>query len=713
MKVSSIRNQDGIWINTSLFKEEGNHFMKNGYYCSDPWGSPTWFDYWKEQRRRCIEGYSIGGVKITGDHYFYLNFCPIEKVGDISGKKSKKVSGFPDFWDGDFNYFWVRDIARNGVIESLISKEEIDKKNIDVEDQELASDLYKKLFLEVKISKPDLLGGRNLIVGKSRRKGYSYKNASIAVRHYFTNPNALVILGAYDKKYLYPNGIFSMADDYIGFINSNTAWAMPSQVINKPAAGHKKASYKQKKNGIEIEKGFKSEIISLTFNDNPDAARGKDAVEVFFEESGKFGSIGLLKKSYAATQDCVMAGAIKTGMITLFGTSGDMEAGSVDFADMYFRPQAFDLLSMEDVWTEGSDENKIKVGFFHPVNWNMEGYYDKEGNSNIEGAKQAEKLERKRLVESGATTTEIQNRMQEKPLNPHEAFGNASVNNFPVAELQKQKMKVVSEGLQEKKGMPVDLYFQGSEVIAKPILDKSVLPITSYKNIPKNKSGAVLIYEQPVPNPPKGLYKIGYDPIRHDTGTSLASIIVYKGVHKHSFTKNIIVAEYIGRRETPEDIDHIAEKLAIYYNTQIMIENEVPGSINYFKRKKKAYLLAVQPDKVISNNIKKSKVARIYGCHVNDKLKDAGERYIIEWLLTILDYDENGDPVRPIDYIYSIRLLEELISYNKKGNFDLVSALIMCMFQAQDEELEKVYDVNKENHKIKQYTKLLDKYLTR
>ena len=75
--MNSIRNKDGWWINSSVFTEEARHFSKYGYYCPDPWGTPDWIDYWEEQLKRCREGYEVGGVKITGNHYFYLNFCTI------------------------------------------------------------------------------------------------------------------------------------------------------------------------------------------------------------------------------------------------------------------------------------------------------------------------------------------------------------------------------------------------------------------------------------------------------------------------------------------------------------------------------------------------------------------------------------------------------------------------------------------------------------
>lgn len=661
-----IRSSDGLFIDTSPFREASLRFMVDNCYSTEVYGSSRWFDYWYEERRRCLEGFTIDGVSITGEHYFYLNYCPIDKVEDSSRKVSRKIKGFPDFWDGDYNYYWAREIARNG----------IDK------------DRFNQLKLIIDIPEQYLGGGYNLIVGKSRRKGYSFKAASIAARNYFFIPNSLTILGAEDAKYLYPKGLFSMANNYISFVNSNTAWTMPSDVVDQPAKGHKRASYIEYRNGVKMEMGFKSEIMCLSYKDNPDVARGKDAYDIFFEESGAFGVPGLLKSSYFATMDCVRAGSIQTGLITVFGTSGDMGGGTADYADMFERPEAFDFLPMHNIWDDNMYDTL--VGFFHPTNWNMEGYYDKNGNSRYQDAKKDELAARERLKDKGATSVEMQKRLQERPLSPSEAFASATINNFPVAELRRQLARVKSQPKGIIKGMPVELIYDGNEVVAKPILS-GAKPITSLYTLPDDIRGCVVVYEQPINNPPRGLYKIGYDPVRQDSGTSLASIIVYKGVHTATQYKDIIAAEYIGRLESAEDIDRLAEKLAIYYNTTIMFENEVASVKNYFRRIKRLDLLALQPDAVISKNVKNSKVSRVYGCHMIDKLKDAGERYIKDWLLEIQDYDEHNNPIRNLDMIWSQRLLEELIVYNRKGNFDEVSALIMCMIQVQEQSIDKKY----------------------
>ena len=101
------------------------HYIKKyGYYTPEPEGSPDWKEYWQEQRRRCLNGYSSGGVKITGDHYFYLNYNPIKKTEDTKSKRSRKIIDFADFWDGDYSYYWSREIARKGILGALDVPEE-------------------------------------------------------------------------------------------------------------------------------------------------------------------------------------------------------------------------------------------------------------------------------------------------------------------------------------------------------------------------------------------------------------------------------------------------------------------------------------------------------------------------------------------------------------------------------------------------------------
>ena len=146
---ASVRNKDGYFINVEVFREEAKYFDKYGVY---PGGPPNpdpmseYHQYWSEQNRRCIYGHEVGGVRITGDHYNYLNFNQIrlkenteQDLSNVSKRYRKKAAKkrifFPDFWDGDYDYFHTLEIAEKGIPDIYgISWEdpEIDDKIYDV-----------------------------------------------------------------------------------------------------------------------------------------------------------------------------------------------------------------------------------------------------------------------------------------------------------------------------------------------------------------------------------------------------------------------------------------------------------------------------------------------------------------------------------------------------------------------------------------------------
>lgn len=691
----TIRSKDGKWLKSHVFRQEAIRFEKNGYYCLDREGSAGYTKYWDTQLYRCTEGYEVGGHKITGHHYQYLNFTKIQVVeyGGSSKARRKRLK-FPDFWDGDYDYYWCLEIAKNGVAEphSLLTND-IERQWYSTlsEEDKHAARIRKVDSLQMKVKPhPDYLeGGNHMIVGKSRRKGYSYKNAAICANVYNTVREALTVIGAFDKKYLYPKGTMGMASNYLSYLNKFTAWAKAREYVDVPS--HRRASFREMLNGVPVESGYMSEIMAVTFKDNPEAARGKDALYVLFEEAGVFPN---LEASFNATAPGLTAGKYITGQILIFGTGGDMESGTVDFSKMFYSPMQYGLMPFVNIWDENAEGTYC--GFFHPVYLNMEGYYDAEGNSDIDGAKKEELDTRQRLLSVSTSSSVLQDRVQEYPMCPAEAFLTVSSNDFPVVELRARYNKIIRESLHIKMGQPCYLTREEGRIYARPDLDNVLDPLWTYK--PKNRDykGAVVIYERPIANPPTGLYKMGFDPYRQQQSAesvpSMGTIYVYKGREKFSFTRDTIVASYIGRPYSPDDVNRIAELLAEFYNAEIMHENEVTHVKAYFEKKKKLHLLASQPDKVISKSIKASKVARIWGIHMIDKLKDAGEKYIKEWLLTERDFDENGDIVYNLDTLYDPALMEELILYNRKGNFDRVMAFMMLMFSLAEEDENKIYD---------------------
>lgn len=724
-KSNLIRDENGKWLDTSVFRKEALKFMEYGYYTEAPIGTPDWLEYWTEQLRRCKEGYEVDGHKITGHYYGYLNFGQILKTSiseDDENSVAKKEISFPDFWDGDYDYFWALEIARNGLYskESQVPTTEKEKKKFFELNKKLKlleenSEEYKKIKKErdsislaildrLKLyCKPHLdylTGGNHFVIAKSRRKGFSYKSGFIVANTYNTLRNSLSTIGSFDKKF--NDQTMDKTLFYLNFFNEYTGFSK-NRLVDK--RDYVKAGYIESINGINVEKGFKSVIdASRTFKDNPDAMRGLDMYLCILEEAGAFDNLLL---ALSAIKPALTAGSKITGQIVLGGTSGDLGKGTAGYMEVFYNTITYGFMPFENTWDENGADTYC--GYFFPVHLNMEGFYDEQGNSDLQGAKDWENRRRKKILESSSSSSVLYQHMQEYPLCPADAFSMTTYSIFPVEELRNRLNKVISQNLHIKKGIPVTLSYDNKDftkVIAKPDLSGKLEPIWSWK--PKNQDlgGSVVIYEFPSPKAPKNFYKIGYDPYRQSEGTSMASIIVFKGHLRGEKTKYKVVAEYYGRPQNADMVNEIALKLALLYNTQIMVENEVTHPITYFERKRALHLLSVQPDNVISNAVKSSKVNRKYGCHMNDKIKEDCEKYTNNWLIDGYS-DDYGNTLSTIEEIDSLGLLEELLGYSRKVNCDRVSALFMCMIQLQEQEIQK--DLQHQIDRIQEVANYLNK----
>ncbi len=657
-----------IFSNTELFKTEAREFTKTGKYNNDPFGSPAWVDYWTEMQRRCIHGYSVGDIKITGDHYNYLNFNQIKLTQDDRGVKEKvtkkrttasKIVTFPDFWDGDYEYFWVKEIAKNG---------------ISYED-------YLKLELTVKIKKEHLDGGKHVIVAKARRKGFSYKNSSMVANNYNTVKNSLSIIGAYEKKFLYPRGTMSMASDHLDFYNEHTGWAKKRDFVNKTE--HRRASYKFTDNaGNIIEKGYKSEIMAVTFMDNPDAARGKDSSLVLLEEAGAFGN---LKASFSAVDPLTKSGSLRTGQILIFGTGGDMESGTLDFEDMFYDPETYNLIALENQWDDNADNTFC--GFYFPDKKNKDGFIDKDGNSDEIKAENYEDIQRESIKRTAKDKKALDRYIVEYSNKPKETFLRIKGNIFPTVELQ--RVLGTLEGHKDEQNYWIGdlLTNENGKVEWKP--NKDLRPILEFpiKDKTGDTTGCVIIYEPPYEESEgvitNQMYIAGCDPYDHDkskTG-SLGSILIYNRLTKK------LVAEYTGRPETSDDYYEIARKLLIYYNARCLYENEKKGLFTYFNLKNCTYLLMDQPE-CIKDVIQNSTVQRGKGMHMPTEIKNFGEGLIKQWLIE--PYDDRNPEIKNLHKLRSQPLIKELIAYDGVINTDRVMAFMLLMYHILELRKHKI-----------------------
>ena len=196
-------------------------FLKSGYFTNALPGTKEYYEFWDEEKYKCTYGYTIDELHVTGFHYFYLNYCPIDRAIDEELPdgtiQSRRERSFPRFYDGDWEYF-----------------QEIDKARAD---------------------------NKHMIVLKARRKGYSYKAGSMLARNYFFVKNSKNFVFASQKEYLIGDGLLSKAWEFLSFIDDHTAWSQPRLRDREMS---KMSGYKKKVNGIEIEMGMKSQIMGVS-----------------------------------------------------------------------------------------------------------------------------------------------------------------------------------------------------------------------------------------------------------------------------------------------------------------------------------------------------------------------------------------------------------------------------------------------------------------
>ena len=285
-------------INTREFCREAIVFKENerkngkgfGKYIDAQRGSKEWKEYWDIQEFYCKNGFSVGGVKITGEHYFYLNFCQIELkeqilIEHVTKETKRKVESlvtFPAFWDSDWYYF----------TESFLARE----------------------------------NGQHMIVLKPRRRGYSYKNAAKCAYNYTFFRKSTSLILAEDKKY--SEETMSMAVDYLDFLNKYTDFGHPRMHTDRRKIEVQASFEEITPDGRKVTGGFFSRIMQFTTKNNPDVARGKAASLILFEEAGSFSN---LLATYKITKATVEESINVSGQCVLFGTGGDFSGGQVDF----------------------------------------------------------------------------------------------------------------------------------------------------------------------------------------------------------------------------------------------------------------------------------------------------------------------------------------------------------------------------------------------
>lgn len=656
--------------NTKKFCEAAEFFKVHKCYTLAPRGTTDYVKYWERETDRCLNGYTApDGDQITGYHYFYLNYCPIMRLieteyvdrnGDTR-KRRERIFDFPKFWDYDYYYFNA------------------------VEEAETV--------------------GKHMAVLKCRQRGYSFKGASMLVRNYELIPGSKNFAVASEQKFLVGDGLLTKAWQIMDFIDKNTAWAKQRLTSTRMerVSGYKVTD----EFGKQTEQGYLSSITGITLKNDPERIRGTRGRLVLWEESGKFPN---LLDAWRVEQPAVETDdGVAFGLMISFGTGGTEGASFDGLKALFYKPKAYNVLSFPNIWDDNAEQTEC--GFFVPAWSNLESfdddgkyvYMDEDGNSLRE--KTIEELIKQRNIikDGGASQQSIDRFISERPIKPQEAVLELGKNIFPRKLLMDQLTRIrTNKKLQSMKHI-VDLQWDGDGgVIA---IEKKTGDITNYPLKKDQKpAGSVVIWEYPVKDPPFGLYIGGCDPYDHDESftNSLGSTFIFKRVQAGEAWTDVIVAEYSGRPDTAEEYYENVRKLLLFYNARLLFENERKGIYPYFTNKHCDYLLADQPDKVISELFKNSTVQRRKGCHMTKQIRAYGEGLILEWMM------EEYEPGHPnIERIFSEPLIEELIMNDQVRNVDRVIALCMVMIYREELYQIKVSSAKEQNKQVELFEKPL------
>lgn len=649
--------------NSDKFRQAAIFFKEHGAYTLAPPGTTDYIKYWDEETNRCLYGYvAPDGDAISGYNYFYLNYSPIMKLSEVEytdryGNKRtrrERILEFPNFWDYDYYYF------------NAIEEAETE--------------------------------GKHLVVLKSRQRGYSFKGASMLVRNYELIPGSKSFAVASEQKFLIGDGLLTKAWQIMDFIDKNTAWSKQRLTSTRMerVAGFKITD----EFGKQTEQGYLSSITGITLKNDPERLRGTRGKLVLFEEGGKFPN---LETAWRVEQPAVETDdGVAFGLLIAFGTGGT-EGGAFDgLKNLFYKPEAFNCLAFPNIWDDGQEQTKC--GFFVPSWSNMEStdengkqkFMDQYGNSIKEKAIEELIAQRNKVKDGGASQTSIDRFISERPLKPQEAVLELGKNIFPRQLLMNQLTRIRTNDKLRNMKHVVDLAWDGEGQVK--ATEKKSGDITTYHLKKDDKPhGSIVIWEYPIKDPPFGLYIGGCDPYDHDESftNSLGSTFIFKRVKAGEAWNDVIVAEYSGRPDTAEEYYENVRKLLIFYNARLLFENERKGIYPYFTNKHCDYLLADQPDKIISEVFKDSKVQRRKGCHMTKSIRAYGEGLILEWLM---DEFEPGHP--NIERIYSEPLIEELIENDGVKNVDRIIALCMTMMYREELYQVKVAKSKEENKQV-------------
>jgi len=590
--------------------------------------SPLMEEWYAEQMYYCEHGrtvrYKGGKLRLTGDHYWFLNFFPFQvPVLDSRGNAL-------DYFETNYGFYCNVD---DYIFKTM---EEATKEGMNY----------------------GLLGGRGF--------GKSFIALSILSKMYTMH----------DDKF---HGIVAASSDG----HASEAWKKVGDVIRDLKKAHPYlsqhaqmsddrilAEYKMKVDGREEVYGSHNLIEKHIFGYRPGGLKGRRVDYMLWEEFGDWADgPGSLMNCFGATEGIYEVGGIRKAKHVIFtGTGGTIK--SKQAKEMYANWEAFNLYPMYDFAKRGS-------GIFIPGHYKRQGFWEKTGKVDREGAK-ADLLARRKRKEGNMEL--FKKEVQEYPMTLDEAFMVEGTNRFNQKYLADQRMRIE---FGDKKEVVVpergELKWEHA---------KGTSTITGVTWVPHNK-GDIYITEHPIKDEGTGqiydnLYVAGVDSIdqgeedslQQGEGSKLGLLVKKRFIEgKHfSSVSNIYVCMYNKREYAVRDNYETSLKIAMYYNAKVNVEYTKIGIITHFKFEGHRHRLMKRPS-LATANVKDQKLkSNLIGTqatgpiidHQDDKIKE----YIDNYCHTVWFLD----------------MLEQLQEYDREDRrrYDLVVAMGLCELADED-----------------------------
>lgn len=676
---------DFVFVGTEIFSRVADFYEKHGCYCLEPDDSPNAVKFWQREMDRRVKGVQaycklyikdipaylaaksdaerkalLHKVRITGDHYNYLNYGRIERAPNEKERKQldkegrfkvNTVEGFPRFWDGDYWNFKIDELIANNSC--------------------------------------------NLCKAKARRKGFSYKRGSQAANTINANKNVTVTLAADQMDYLTEKGATSyMVKVNLDWYEDKTYWRRGylSENFDKGI----ELGYKKSKEGQKAF-GFRSKLLSVAIGKNESAAVGKKAIETDFEEAGKCPN---LQKALDVMMSNSESGAMRIGTIRVYGTGGTKGANWEAFSNCFYNPGKNDMLPMENIWDANS--RHAICGFFFPQIWDYEPFIE-DGNSLL-FASWKDDYDKKRGAEKEKDAGEYNIYVGQRANSPNEAFTNTQENIFHSPELTNHINAIKydkSNHFYEDGWYILDdgrvRFITKQECIERAIFgsDRFHEYIT---DVPHNSKtdvhGCIREFYSPIPND-GSLYFISYDPYRVDknkeevsTKNSLASFQVWMRTNsKTPYMGKRLVASYCGRLDTMEAVDKLVLYACLRWNCKVLYEAGTGELVTNFKKWGYRDKLLKDPSSYINRSVDGPHITG-YGIVIGDgDIKLEGMRMVRDFLYEIVGKTSDDTPIYRFNQIYDISFLLELDRFIFGRNADRLSSAIVAMFEFRKDSL--------------------------